>query len=271
MSGPVESALASVIIPTFNRPATLPAAVGSVLDQTYENLEVIVVNDGGVDVERILQPFQSSGNVVCLKLSERHGLAGARNQGIRVASGKYVSFLDDDDLFLPMHVSTLVSVLETMPFQVAYSDAYWVTQEKIGEKYQEVSRTVPFSESFNRERLWACNFIPVPTLLYETEVLRSVGGFDSSLEILEDWDLLIRLSKKMDFYHVAQATCEVMTRVGDGTHLSSSLARQLRGFKIIYDKHPTQEPAVLQRRIAMLKRLMAEALKSPLPAVDGAV
>jgi glycosyltransferase involved in cell wall biosynthesis len=116
--------LVSVIVPTFNRPSMLRDALASIQAQTYREIEVIVVNDGGVDVQPVVDSAGSLHRSLCLKHETTRGLAAARNSGLRAASGEYIAYVDDDDVYYPDHVETLVKFLTHSGAKVAYTDAY---------------------------------------------------------------------------------------------------------------------------------------------------
>jgi hypothetical protein len=178
---------------------------------------------------------------------------------MKMATGKYISFLDDDDIYLPGHLQCLVSILETSTSRVAYTDAYRVIQEPMGDRLKEISVDVPLSRDFDRNRLFICNYIPLLTLMLERSLLAQSGFFDETMGILEDWDLILRLSHIADFYHIPKATCKYYVRQGDAGHVNASLSGQMRGFRQVYDKHSVDQPSVLQGRIEMLQRLINEA------------
>lgn len=185
----------SIIIPTFNRPTLLTRAIASCNEQTFQDLEVIVVNDAGADVAEIASAAHY------LSLPQNRGLAGARNAGLVVATGEYIAFLDDDDLLLPKHLERLLEI--ATPNTIAYSD-YWRVAEglRVEEKTPE----------FDYERILTENFIPVNCFLTPRTLIEQTGGFDEWLTALEDWDLWLRLSRTHRFHHVDGATCEV--RIG---------------------------------------------------------
>ncbi|MFN3781956.1 MAG: glycosyltransferase family 2 protein, partial [Candidatus Kapaibacteriota bacterium] len=114
----------SVIVPTFNRPSMLKNAIQSILNQTLQDFEIIVVNDAGEDVRSIVEFFNDK-IIKYVSHSENKKQAATRNTGIRNARGKYLVYLDDDDVFLPNHLETLVSFLDANPkFKIAYTDAF---------------------------------------------------------------------------------------------------------------------------------------------------
>jgi len=114
--------LVSVLVPTFNRPSYFSEALASTLHQSYKNLQVIVINDGGEDVSDIVN-FYSDPRVVFIDRKENRGKAASLNEALATAKGKYIAYLDDDDLYYPNHIETLVDALENQTDrQVAYTD-----------------------------------------------------------------------------------------------------------------------------------------------------
>jgi len=211
--------LVSVVIPTYNRPQMLGEAVRSVVNQTEKNFEIIVVNDAGQPVEEVLKAFNDQ-RIKLVTLPENKGLAAARNSGIAVAAGKYIALLDDDDLFLPGHLSAALTVLSDQR-PVVYTDAWRVTFNKTGGAYQAVDKRVPYSMDFDRNKLLLGNISPVNCFVFDRLLAIKAGLFDESLSTLEDWEFWIRLSGLTAFHHIPQATVQVNWRT-DGTTMTSS-------------------------------------------------
>ncbi len=117
-AGPVVT----VLVPTFNRRRYLAGALASVVRQGYRNLQIIVINDGGEDVSDIVNSFGDE-RLMFIDRKENRGKAHSLNEALSRAEGKYVAYLDDDDLYYPNHIKTLVDTLENNSIcQVAYSD-----------------------------------------------------------------------------------------------------------------------------------------------------
>ena len=229
--------LVSVIVPTFNRPDTLVVALQSILDQTCRDFEIIVVNDYGVDVADIVGWLNQQGNITYVKHDRNRGLAAARNTGLRLARGKYIAYLDDDDLFYPDHLETLVTFLETTDYQVAYTDAHRAHQVKDKGRYVTRYRDLPHSNDFDAERLLVVNQFPVLCLMHEKSCLEKAGLFDETLTTHEDWDLWIRLSFHYQFSHIKKVTCEFTWRQDGSTMTSSRTTDFVRTTEIIYEKY----------------------------------
>ena len=116
-----KEALVSVIVPTFNRPDLLLQTITSIRNQTMNDLEIIVVNDCGSDVETLLAPLRDTTPIVYARHARNRNLAAARNTGIALARGKYIAYLDDDDLYYPDHLETAVGYLESHGESVVYT------------------------------------------------------------------------------------------------------------------------------------------------------
>ena len=253
--------LVSVIVPTHNRPDLLKEAIQSILDQTFRNFEIIVINDAGQDAEGVVKGMDSS--IVYLRHKQNLGLAAARNTGIRAAKGKYIAYLDDDDIFYPDHLQTLVDFLEGNDYSVAYTDAYRAYQTlQSDSSYVITERDVPYSFDFNKIWMLADNFIPVLCIMHTKECLEVAGYFDESLNALEDWDLWIRISQKFDFRHITKITCEFRWRV-DGTSMTSSKELDfIKSHERIYEKY--------QKIIAILPDVQQYQKKSLLSSKKAA-
>jgi glycosyltransferase involved in cell wall biosynthesis/predicted nucleic acid-binding Zn-ribbon protein len=207
-----DNPLVSVVVRTKDRPKLLRKAIQSISTQIYRPIEVVLVNDGGCDLNlEDLQGILENISLNYLKLETNTGRAGAGNAGIGSAHGKYVGFLDDDDEYYPEHLTTLVSFLEQSDYEVAYTDSLMVYKEYSTQPHEmndSVKREVVFSQDFNYDKLVFENYIPFMCLLFKRDRLVASGGFDNGFELYEDWDLLIRIGKNHPFYHIKQVTAD---------------------------------------------------------------
>ncbi|HVG02611.1 MAG TPA: glycosyltransferase, partial [Nitrospira sp.] len=254
------SPMVSVIVPTYNRPERLRQALESVNGQQYQDFEIIVVNDGTIPVEAVVADLNQAGRITLVNHDRNRGLAASRNTGLRMAKGTYIAYLDDDDRFLPEHLGTLVHFLERGTHQVAYTDAWRVTEREVNGVRAETGRDRPHSSDFVAPRLLVQNYIPVLCLMHRRACLDEVGEFDESLFVHEDWDLWIRLATRYAFAHIAQTTAEFTWRE-DGSSMSSrdkdAFARTM---DIIYRKYASY--ADKNPRILAAQREQLDALKA---------
>jgi glycosyltransferase involved in cell wall biosynthesis len=185
----------SVVVPTFNRPKELKKALESIRlqkDINLKEIEVLVVNDGGVDVVEIINSERKLGlNVRYFKHILCKKLPSARNTGIDNSKGKFISFLDDDDIFLPHHLKTLLNKLKS--------------NENID---VVVSSCVVYDINKNRSELWdiniepllldVTNLFPIHAALFRN-FANTKARFDKKLNVLEDWDMWLRLMREYNY------------------------------------------------------------------------
>lgn len=196
----------SVIIATFNGFEYIKEAIDSVLSQTYKNLEIIVVDDGSTDIRlKEVLLFYISNNLIKYIYKENGGQGSARNEGIKVAQGKYIAFLDDDDYWSSDKLEKQFSLLENNPDNiVCYTDAYFIDCNGVLCNYTNKDICGNFySGDILREIIFK-NFITLSSSVVKKEVLLKNGLFNESddLRRLEDYDLWLRLSTLGNFCFV---------------------------------------------------------------------
>jgi glycosyltransferase involved in cell wall biosynthesis len=181
----------SVVITTYNRPQFLKRAVQSAL-QAGPDLEVIVVDDCSTD--ETPDVCAELADVRYIKLSTNQGLAHARNVGVEESSSEFIAFLDDDDLRLPDSLEKqLCKMMAEERIALCYARAL------IG----DARRQLPTGEIYPSEcpqgdifwELLENNFIPMPTVLVRKSALLELGGFNTALPLVEDWDMWLRISE----------------------------------------------------------------------------
>jgi len=229
--------LVSVLVPTYNRPDPLKRALESITTQTYKNIEVIVVNDAGKDVSQVINAFRDRLTIKYLTHDINKDRSAARNTAIKHASGQYIAYLDDDDIFHPNHIETALQVLTTTDHKVVYTDAIRAYQIKSGNTYQTIKKDVPYSIDYAKGIFYKTNITPILCVVHNRSCFDEVGVFDESLPVLEDWDLWIRMAEKYDFYHIKEVTCEFSWRA-DGTSTTSSKQDEFaKTRELIYKKY----------------------------------
>jgi len=188
----------SVVIPTFNYAQYVAHAVQSVLNQSFSDFEIILVDDGSTDkTQAVLAPFQPHIRYI---YQDNKGLPAARNTGIRAANGEYIAFLDSDDLWLPTKLEKQVALLDRREeLGLVYCDFCWQYDEA-GIVVRSPQRDL-FRSGFVFADLLMRNFIHTPTPIVRSQVFDAVGLFDESLPASEDWDMWLRIVAcfKIDF------------------------------------------------------------------------
>ena len=201
--------LVSVIVRTKDRPAFLAGALRSIVAQTYANLEIVVVNDGGRDVKDVVDSQAGDTPVIYIAHGKNRGRSAAANTGMNAARGLYLNFLDDDDVFYPDHVETLVRAILIKDAKVVYSGVSNAYYEGPPENPRNcVRKEVLFNRHFDPDLLLFANHIPIMSVLFHRGVFQELEGFSTELDLFEDWDFLIRASRRFSFHHVDKVTAE---------------------------------------------------------------
>ena len=181
--------LFSVIIPTYNRSGKVMRAIQSVWNQTFQDYEIWVIDDGADNTEEILGSYQGR---LHYRRGANAGVAAARNAGISWAQGKYVAFLDSDDWWYPHKLERIVRAMEAHPgIGLFYSQLEYVNGR--GEKlWRPRIREVGGNGYFS---LLEGNYVANSSAVVKKECLERVGGFDTKLPGCEDWDMWIRIAR----------------------------------------------------------------------------
>lgn len=249
--------LVSVIVRTFNRPRFLQECLQSILAQTYRNIEVVVVNDGGQDVEPVLAELRPFVRITAVVHEQPAGRPKALNAGLSQAKGDYIAYLDDDDIYYPDHIETLVNFLRAGTYQVAYTDVRSALQRLDPESgtYVTYETRQEFCKDFDPDWLRFENYIPINAVMHSRKVIEEVGPFDETMELLEDWELWIRMSRLYKFARVAKCTAEYRMR-NDGTNVTFPFGRNrvIGDYTAkLFDKYAGQRLEAAQRIFEALK------------------
>ena len=193
--------LVSVVLPTYNRAHLLRRAIQSILSQTYQHLEIIVVDDCSSDnTEEVAKSFCDE-RIRYVRNKERMGASFSRNIGIKVAHGEYIAFQDSDDVWLPRKLEKQMDAFKNSPREVGvvYTSFWRIDKDRVVRIPQSNYRK---SKDNIHERLLETNFIGTPTAMVKKECFEKVGMFDETLPRLQEWDLWIRISRYYRFKHI---------------------------------------------------------------------
>jgi len=236
----------SVVILTFNRAKFLAQAIRSVLDQTYQDFEIIVVDDCSTDgTKQTVRNFFDK-RIKYLRHEFNKGEGAGRNDGIRIATGEYIAFLDDDDEWLPEKLRLQVECLDQASVEVG---AVHCGRTDIDSKSGAV-----LGARGNEERgeiywqLLKGNFLTVSTMMLRAKCFELVGDFDESISFGLDYDMWIRVSQQFRFECINQPL--VKYAIHEGT-LSNNVGLIISGIEAWlwkYDQVVRQNPAEYNRR-----------------------
>lgn len=225
----------SVIIPTYNREATITKAIESVLNQTYPVQEVIVVDDGSTDnTEEVVGRIEDE-RIRYFKTPENHGAGAARNYGVKQARCELIAFHDSDDEWLPEKIERQMAYLEEHPdvglvytsFTAYIDNKSFVFPEGCMDKCDE------YEGNLLRKQLIG-NVVGAPTILMPKSVFEELDGFDENMTALEDWEFAIRVASKYPLGFVAEPCVKVSL---EGNRMSSDVAKHYKNNCYILAKH----------------------------------
>lgn len=213
----------SVIIPFYNNSSWLKEAIESVFHQTYKNLEIIVVNDGSSEDLKELINFYKGKIHYCIK--ENGGAASARNLGITLSTGDYISFLDSDDIWLPNKLEEQISFMEKNNYKWSHSDYYIFNDKDSRVKYIKClfkDNIIPLC------LVW--NPIATPSVTIESSVLKNDKRlcFAEWRNVGEDSYLWLKLGEKYPLGYLPKALIKVRMR-GDNTSRQAIMQMKYRG------------------------------------------
>ena len=246
----------SVVMPAYQAGATISQALHSVLAQTWEDFELLVVDDGSTDATAAVVDSVADRRVRLLRQPNR-GPAAARNHGVSAARGPLIAFLDADDRWLPERLALQVPAIQDADF--VYGDAFEVLPDGRIRRYSERVPAPPDRESdMLRWLVVQPNPIPLLTVLVRGDLLRQVGCFDTGLFGVEDLDLWVRLAAAgCRFRRLAQPLAEYTV---SETSVSANRARMLQQESQAFENLASRLPHHMRRAArARARRLRAEA------------
>lgn len=186
----------SIIVPTYNRDCCLLAAINSILNQTYQYFEIIVVDDGSTDDTEPLIRRVHDARITYIKLEENLGPSHARNVGIKHSRYEFIAFEDSDDIWCENKLEKQIKKLESNPDAAMIYCAYEYSIEGKAIKIPSDSYKKEQLEGYIFESLWDGNKIGAPTILVKKECIENVGGFSEELKSLEDYEFVLRVAKE---------------------------------------------------------------------------
>jgi glycosyltransferase involved in cell wall biosynthesis len=205
--------MVSVIIPTFNRAVFVLEAIESVLKQTLKDFELIVIDDGSIDgTEEALKKY---GDRIIYHYQDNRGVSSARNQGLHLSRGKWIAFLDSDDLWFPEKLKTQLEFFSQNPqAAICQTEEIWVRN---GRRMNARKRHRKFAGDIFAPSLLLCLVSPSAVMI-KRELFAQVGYFDETLPACEDYDLWLRISARFPVFLIDRPL--IIKRGGHADQLS---------------------------------------------------
>jgi glycosyltransferase involved in cell wall biosynthesis len=237
MSNEQENPLVSVVIPTYKRPDMLGRAIDSVLNQTYDNIEIVVVDDNDEDseyrkeTEEFMDKYADNDNLVYLKHTENKGGSAARNTGIKTSEGEYIAFLDDDDIWVNTKLKKQIEVFKNNNnLGLVYCRMYSF-KNNTGEVYHK--KKIKLVNGSIYTDMLEMNYIGTPTALVKKICFQKVGLFDIELLSRQDHDMFLRISKNYDIDYVDEFLVKFSSH---DNKISRNINSKEKGWKIFLSK-----------------------------------
>lgn len=244
-----EKPIVSIIIPVFNRAWCLEATLLSVRDQTFKNFEVIVVDDGSTDETSIL--LDRFPEVRVHRWEDNRGVSAARNQGIQMARGEWICFLDSDDRWVETKLQVQVDWIREHPeCPACYTDEIWIRN---GVRVNPKNKHRKYSGDIFRHCLPLCIISP-SSIMMRASTLEAIGGFDVDLAACEDYDLWLRLASR---YPVDFISEKLIIKTGGHADQLSHKYRGMDRFRVYaLEKILKQDALSAQQRIWVVETLI---------------
>jgi glycosyltransferase involved in cell wall biosynthesis len=202
----------SIIIPVYNRPSIIERAIQSVINQTYEDWELIIVDDGSTDnTPQVVAPFLEDKRIKYIS-QENAGVSKARNLGVHHAKYDYVLFLDSDDQFYSNAVSDVLNTFKNHP----EIDFTWGNVNYFDTSCNKIVKSVQWKESYDYKKLFFKSYRIAGVgsgygLAFKRSSFLKIGGFNEKFKSAVDVELMIRSAKKLKF----QPTFKFLVKVND--------------------------------------------------------
>lgn len=224
----------SIIMPVYNRQETIKNSIFCILNQSYTNFELIIVDDASTDnTSAIILSFEDE-RIKHIVLNKNVGAAAARNIGIRQSKGDWISFQDSDDYWEPDKLRKQVELINDRSPSIIFSSFIrykYGSEEYIprGRKYVNLPK-----EGNLHNQLLLGNFIATPTVLIPKTFLEKVGGFNEQMPRFQDWELWLRLSAYYPFIWIDEPLVRVHYTENS---ISSDMSKMIRGYELIWNLH----------------------------------
>lgn len=224
----------SVVIPVYNREQLIGKTIKSILEQTYNNFEILIIDDNSTDGTKEAITKINDSRIRYFKQEYNQGPSAARNRGINVSKGNYIAFLDSDDLWDTNKLSDQFKIFDQYKdeYDVVFS-GFRILDLKTGLKIKESIISESICDNFKNGKFF---LTPSPcTLLIRKRALLDVGGFDERLKANEDTELAIKLCKKGYKFYNQKYSLVTVFRNHDS--LMSNKKNYIDARKIIIEKH----------------------------------
>jgi glycosyltransferase involved in cell wall biosynthesis len=252
-----DTPLVSIVLPSYKRAYVLPDAINSILNQTYTNFELIIVDDNSPDnTAEVIKSFNDP-RIQYVKNESNLKLPRTLNKGFSLAQGEYLTWTSDDNIFEPTAIEKMVAALQASQCEFVYADYYLFSDTDANSKPLNPQHSqLPFPIQLEKSNdIGAC-------FMYTRRVYEEIGEYDPELFLVEDYDYFIRIEKKFKMQHIPSPL--YYFRRDDNTLYCSRFCEvKASDFLVRYKNKLLDDNAVLDSMIALITQDM-KGLKNPL-------
>lgn len=240
----------SVIMPTYNREKTIKRAIDSVLNQTYQDIELIIVDDYSTDdTEKVISRINDK-RLRYIKLEKNSGACHARNVGLDNAKGEYIAFQDSDDEWIKDKLDKQLKMLTENKVDIIFCSAKHIGKNEI------IIPKEKLNEQQIKNKIFKSNFISTQTILATKACFEQVR-FDEKMPRFQDWDLIIRMLENFSIIHIDEPLVNVYIQ---SDSISKCKDKAIKALELMLNKYQTElknftelQKAYLYEQIAMFK------------------
>lgn len=251
--------LLSVIIPTYNRGRLILNSVTSVLNQTYKNIELIVVDDCSTDnTEEILKSINDS-RIKYVKLEKNSGACVARNKGIEISRGEFIAFNDSDDLWLPEKINSQLDFLYENNAEISFCKMECRTPEN---NFIHNFPNIEFDRKISYKDLLKYNSASTQTIFGKTDCFKEII-FDATMPRLQDWDEVLRLSQKFSVFYQNKILVHTFFQKDS---ISTHPEKGVLAMEMLFEKHKDailSDPAIVESFFKKKASFVCKTGKNP--------
>ena len=223
----------SVVVLTHNRPELLRRAVSSILNQTFQDFEIVLVDDASTDSTPEVVRGLGDARIKYIRHEVNKGEAGSRNTGVTNSSGQYIAFLDDDDEWLPEKLERQMRLLESSPSTVGAVYTGFLKIDRLTNK--AIKQVIPSKRGDIFAEMAGQNWVGTPsTIVLRKECFEKMGLFDEAIVFGTDYDMWIRISKEFHFEYIQEPLINYSVHENK---MSRRPNLQIKGLQALLNKH----------------------------------
>jgi len=240
----MDEPLVSVNIPVYNAQEFIERTIRSALNQTYKNIELIILDDGSTDkTSKIIKEAQKGDSRIQYYYQENQGISQARNRLFELSKGEYIAFLDHDDQWSPEKLEIQVTLFKDRP-SLGLVFAKALTKYEDGRTLDEFSSRRPKRGMVFYDYLLSLNFMPLCTVVIRKEILAKYIPFDRRLCLTEDWELFLRVAREHEFDYLDHVLAIYNAR--PDSLMRRSVLRELEEVSSVLDYWSSNDKLVLR-------------------------